>query len=76
MSSSATVYGAGAATICCALILLVLGSYVFYHSMGEDCFSKWWPRSYAIVWFFMGLCSLGAAIASMVMQSKVTVTTK
>ncbi len=53
----------GLSMCCWALLWLILGGYVLNHSMDEDgCFSKWWPRTFAIIWLLYGVCMVSAAL--------------
>jgi hypothetical protein len=58
-------------TLCCSLILLLLGGYVYYITLGDDeCHSKWWPRVFAIGWILQGLCLISITFLGMKGLSK------
>jgi len=58
-------------TLCCSIILLLLGGYVFYITLGDDeCHSKWWPRLFAIAWILNSICLLSIAVLGISVSSK------
>lgn len=65
----------GISTLCCALIWLVLGGYIMKLTFSDDdCFSRWWPRIYAITFLLQGIGLVMYAI--MAFTGKITTTTK
>ena len=50
---------AGIITSFCALIWLVLGGFILKLTFAENnCFSRWWPRSFSIMFLLLGICLL------------------
>lgn len=70
----------GITTALCALIWVVIGGFILKITFSEDnCFSRWWPRSYAIIFILQGICLLIGgifAIFAKPKEEKIKITSK
>lgn len=61
----------GISTAICALIWFVLGGIILKLTFSEDnCFSRWWPRTFAIIFLIQGICLLIVGIMAFFQKPK------
>lgn len=62
---------AGGFSIACALTMFIIGGAILKLTFSEDnCFSRWWPRSFAIILLLQGLCLVIIGAAAFVKKTE------